>query len=69
MARSCEEALNGQSVNPEPEPKAAAETDWGALTAQLHSRQTNTSQGDLETKPIQNMFTIVKHDLSEYLTN
>lgn len=56
-------------MSPEPEPKSAAETALAAPTAQLHSRQTNTSQGDSETKPTQNMFTILKYDLSECLTN
>lgn len=50
IAKACEEGLHGQSVNPEPEPKAAAERALAALTAHSYSQQTNTSQGDSETK-------------------
>lgn len=33
IAKACEEGLDGQSVNPEPEPKAAAERALAAPTA------------------------------------
>lgn len=49
IAKACKEGVDGQSVNPEPEPKAAAEL-WMLQLPHLYSQHTNTSQEDLETK-------------------